>query len=54
MTLNELIEQLQTLQSEGRGNYEVFDTDANPIISVTHSEQDEAEGLFRTYIEAEF
>ena len=55
MTLNELIEQLEQVRDEhNAGEFQVFDTDAHPIISAVVSEDDFINESNRVYIEAEF
>lgn len=54
MTVNELIERLTQLRDEGKGEHEVMDTDANPILWAVSSDDDNNDNLKRVYIESEF
>jgi hypothetical protein len=58
MTLDELIARLNEIRAEDttRGNWQVLDTNAYPIINAVVSEDDEASvpPLNRVYIESEF
>jgi hypothetical protein len=58
MKVKELALQLALLENEGKGEYELFDSNGYPIISATFSEDDEELGpdeiRERVFIEAEF
>lgn len=54
MTVTELHKQLTELVNEGKGDFEVFDMNAFPIISAHTSDDDIENELNRVYIESEF
>jgi hypothetical protein len=49
MNLNELIRELSAIRAVNGGNFEVFDTDAHPIISANIDHE-----TGRVFIESEF
>jgi hypothetical protein len=54
MNVKEMIIQLQQLSADGYSEYELYDTNAYPIISAIVSEDDVDNNIHRVYIESEF
>lgn len=54
MTVTELRNKLNEHIAEGRGDFDLFDSNAYPIIGTSTSDDDLENELKRVYIEAEF